>query len=109
MTAPLLFVTGIRWGQRNMAMLSLTRSIRMYLWRQADTLRLAHRSGAGDFAGAIALSRFPDGADAAGCLLPSRSASSLFFRQYTLANTRRRPELEADQPGSDTQDLRITP
>ena len=78
-----------------------------HLRRQVDALRSAHRTSPGNFTGAIALSRFSDAADAARRLFSDRSAPPLLFRKHALANTRRRTELETDQPRSDAQELRI--
>ena len=46
-----------------------------------------------------------DAAHRAGRLLAGRSARAVLRREHALEDARRRPQLEADQPGPDAQDV----
>ena len=75
------------------------------LRRQSDALRPAHGAGGEHLAGTDPPGGHADAAHGAGGLLAGRSAPDVLRGQHALEDTRRRQQLEADQPGPDAQDV----
>ena len=80
---------------------------RDYLRRPyADAHRSPDRPGAEHLAAAGRTRQHPHAADRTGPLFPRRSARALFRRQHAVEDVDRRPQLDANQPGSLTEDVR---